>query len=92
MEEYVNTERFSRHKRHRAHNPNREQIIVTEVATSYNSLSSLASLTLILLTWRIWCDPNNASKQQMGFNSVFKGLSVALFCNDRCYTQIKIFV
>jgi hypothetical protein len=32
------------------------------------------SLTLILLTWRIWRAPNNASKWQMGFNSAFKGL------------------
>jgi hypothetical protein len=31
-------------------------------------------LTLILLTWRKWWPPNNASKQQMGFNSAFKGL------------------
>ena len=31
-------------------------------------------LTLILLTWRKWCAPNNASKEQMGFNSAFKGL------------------
>jgi len=31
-------------------------------------------LTLILLTWRIWWAPNNASKWQMGFNSLFKGL------------------
>jgi len=31
-------------------------------------------LTLILLTWRIWWAPNNASRWQMGFNSVFKGL------------------
>jgi len=31
-------------------------------------------LTLILLTWRKWRIPNNASKWQMGFNSVFKGL------------------
>ena len=31
-------------------------------------------LTLILLTWRKWWAPNNASKQQMGFNSEFKGL------------------
>jgi len=29
--------------------------------------------TLILLTWRKWW-ANNASKQQMGFNSAFKGL------------------
>jgi len=31
-------------------------------------------LTLILLTWRIWRAPNNASRWQMGFNSAFKGL------------------
>jgi hypothetical protein len=34
------------------------------------------ALTLILLTWRIWRAPNNASKWQMGFNSAFKGLIV----------------
>ena len=33
------------------------------------------TLTLILLTWRIWWAPNNASKLQMGFNSAFKGLN-----------------
>ena len=32
-------------------------------------------LTLILLTWRKWWTPNNASKWQMGFNSGFKGVS-----------------
>jgi len=31
-------------------------------------------LTLILLTWRIWWAPNNASIWQMGFNSVLEGL------------------
>jgi len=31
-------------------------------------------LTLILLTWRKWLSPNNPSRQQMGFNSGFKGL------------------
>ena len=31
-------------------------------------------LTLILLTWRKWWAPDNASKLQMGFNSAFKGL------------------
>ena len=30
-------------------------------------------LTLILLTWRIWWAPNNASKWQMGFNWACKG-------------------
>jgi hypothetical protein len=33
-----------------------------------------AVLTLILLTWEIRWAPKNASKWQMGFNSVFKGL------------------
>jgi hypothetical protein len=36
------------------------------------------TLTLILLTWRKWWAPNNASKQQMGFNSEFKGLKKIL--------------
>jgi hypothetical protein len=31
-------------------------------------------LTLILLTWSIGWAPNNASRWQMGFNSMFKGL------------------
>jgi len=35
-------------------------------------------LTLILLTWRIWWVPNNASRWQMGFNSAFKGLKCPL--------------
>ena len=34
------------------------------------------TLTLILLTWRIWRAPNNASKWQMGFNLAFKGLTI----------------
>ena len=34
------------------------------------------NLTLILLTWRKWWAPNNASKYQMGFNSGFKGLNI----------------
>jgi hypothetical protein len=33
------------------------------------------SLTLILLSWKILWAPNNASKWQMEFNSVFKGLN-----------------
>ena len=41
-------------------------------------------LTLILLTWRKWW-ANNASKEQMGFNSVFKGLMV----NNRWYANKK---
>ena len=34
----------------------------------------MPGITLILLTWRIWWAPNNASRRQVGFNSVFKGL------------------
>jgi len=33
-------------------------------------------LTFILLTWRKWLAPNNASRQQMGFNLRFKGLRI----------------
>jgi hypothetical protein len=41
-------------------------------------------LTLILLTWRKWWAPNNASKQQMGFHSAFKGLIIKCgLCNNR---------
>jgi hypothetical protein len=41
------------------------------------------SLTLILLTWRIfvWWAPNNASRRQMGFNSAFKGLMGHISCD-----------
>jgi len=40
-------------------------------------------LTLILLTWRIRWAPINASKQQMEFNSAFKGLNAEL--NPICH-------
>jgi hypothetical protein len=40
----------------------------------WKGMCSITPLTLILLMWRIWWDLNNASKWQMGFNSVFKGL------------------
>jgi len=40
---------------------------------------------LILLTWRIWWAPNNASRWQMGFNSAFEGLIFRLLSTDfRC--------
>jgi hypothetical protein len=39
------------------------------------NLNNLISLTLIPLTWNIGRAPNNASKWQMGFNSVFKELN-----------------
>ena len=38
------------------------------------SLMLRTSLTLTLLTWRVWWAPTNACKWQMGFNSAFKGL------------------
>jgi hypothetical protein len=41
-------------------------------------------LTLILLTWRIWWAPNNASKWQMGFNSTFKVLIQSCLCVCVC--------
>jgi len=36
----------------------------------------LSVLTLILLMWRIWWAPKNASKWQMGFNLVSEGLNI----------------
>jgi len=41
------------------------------------AIHEYAYLTPILLTWRKWWTPNNASKWQMGFNSAFKGLTSA---------------
>ena len=38
-------------------------------------IKRLLFLTLTLLMWRIWWAPNNASRWQMGFNLVFKGLN-----------------
>jgi len=35
----------------------------------------IMTLTLILLMWRIWWAPNNASKWQMGFNWAYKELN-----------------
>jgi hypothetical protein len=45
------------------------------VRVSYICYIIGAYCLLILLTWIIWWAPNNASKWQMGFKSVFKGLS-----------------
>jgi len=44
------------------------------------SILRVNDLTLILLTWRKWWTPNNASKWQMGFNSTFKGLKYWTLC------------
>jgi len=35
--------------------------------------------------WRKWWAPNNASKQQIGFNSAFKGLNVPYICHYFLY-------
>jgi hypothetical protein len=57
------------------------------------------TLTLILLTWRIWWASNNASKWQMGFNSAFKGLSeehiwermcVGIWCWEECDAERNV--
>jgi len=47
-----------------------------EMTTRQTCIWKIAAnlLTLILLTWRIGWAPNNASRWQMGFNLVFKGL------------------
>jgi hypothetical protein len=36
----------------------------------------VCSLTLLLLTWKIWRASIDASRWQMGFNSEFKGLNI----------------
>jgi hypothetical protein len=61
---FLNPEMSDKHKRLSSH-----YLSPASWALSY-------PLTLILLTWRIWWAPDNASKCHMGFNSAFKGLSV----------------
>jgi hypothetical protein len=43
---------------------------------SKNSRPLRCSLTLTRLTWSMWWAPNNASRWQMRYNSVFEGLIV----------------
>jgi len=47
-------------------------------------ISSLGvnDFTFILITWRKWLAPNNASRQQTGFNSGFKGLTAVEFLSN----------
>ena len=45
-------------------------------------------LTLKPLTWNIWWAPNNTSRWQMGFNSVFKGLNK--YSHSACYKIVTI--
>jgi hypothetical protein len=47
------------------------------------------TLTLILLTWRIWWAHNNARKWQIGFDSPFKGLNRGSWRNQ-CLLEYKI--
>ena len=47
----------------------------SSTASPFNIFCKFHYLTLILLTWRIWWTPNNASRWQVGFNSVFKRLT-----------------
>ena len=42
--------------------------------TTLRIFSFLRPLSVILLTWRIWWAPNNASRWHMGYDSAFKGL------------------
>ena len=49
---------------------------------------SFTLLTLILLMWRIWWAPNNASRWQMGFNSAFKVLKFEL-CNCVRFAEMR---
>ena len=42
----------------------------------FTFLNVCVTVTLILLTCRIWWAPNNASKWQMGFNLAFRGLNI----------------
>jgi len=54
--------------------------VCSEIRTKHSMQSEhhVKYLTLFLLTWRIWWAPNKASKWQMGFNLVFKGLMLNL--------------
>ena len=63
---------------------NKQDLYVIDCSpTSFTVFASrlMLTLTLILLTWRIWRAPNNASKWQMGFNLAFKGLTGTVFWN-----------
>jgi hypothetical protein len=58
--------------------PHKWRYVVSHLRSSRTvTIAEFLLLTLILLTWRIWWAPNNASKWRMGFISVFKGLKIA---------------
>ena len=50
-------------------------ICIRSPSSSFSKLVPGTEPLLTLLTWRILWTPTNASKWQMGFNSVFKGLN-----------------
>jgi len=52
--------------------------LVQEHRSTSTVIPFVLYLRLILLTWRIWWAPNNASRWQMGFNSTFEGLKCPL--------------
>jgi len=64
------------------------QFVLKKKKTSRIETSGI-TLTLILLTWRIWWAPNNASKWQMGFNLVFIGL---IKHNTKIYNSKSAFI
>jgi hypothetical protein len=66
--------------------------IVADVKYARVSASIPTVNTLILLTWRIWWAPNNASKGQMGFNSAFKGLHLKFECFSKTYGEFWRFL
>jgi hypothetical protein len=70
--------------------PTQQQHTITELFYVTNSSAWLMLLTLILLTWRIWWAPNNASKWQMGFNSTFKVLMYELKHDRAIFLQWHI--
>jgi hypothetical protein len=53
-----------------------------------------AILTLILLTWRMWWAPNNASKWHMWFNLAFKGWIIiavrVLYLKNNSWLEILV--
>jgi hypothetical protein len=48
------------------------------------------NLTFILLKWRKWLAPNNASRQEMGFNSGFKGYIIGLRTEIRTLELLNV--
>jgi hypothetical protein len=60
---------------------------ISPVLTDLLSNCCPCGLSLILLMWRVWWAPNNASRWQMGFNLVFKGL--IMYVNDDSHSSFS---